>query len=102
MNKELEEMVIDLLTGILYGDGDVASRMASGAPNAEDPYPQPLQKQVNAAYKAFEKSQQRGLSNAEVKRFINNAVAELNAQSFQMELVEEEDDEEEDENEDED
>jgi hypothetical protein len=56
-----------VFSGIMAGDGDIGSRMASSHPGAKPPYPPPIDSYVENLYKDLRQGKFNHLTSAQIK-----------------------------------
>ena len=63
----MKQKLIELFSGIIAGDGDIGSRMASSHPGAKPPYPPPIDSYVENLYKELRQGKFNHLTPAQTK-----------------------------------
>jgi hypothetical protein len=63
----MKQKLIELFSGIIAGDGDIGSRMASSHPGAKLPYPPPIDSYVENLYKDLRQGKFNHLTPAQIK-----------------------------------
>ena len=63
----MKQELIRLFRGIIAGDGDIGSRMASSHPGAKPPYPPPIDSYVENLYKDLRKGKFNHLNSEQIK-----------------------------------
>ena len=63
----MKQKLIELFTGIIAGDGDIGSRMASSHPGAKPPYPPPIDSYVENLYKDLRQGKFNHLTPEQIK-----------------------------------
>jgi hypothetical protein len=63
----MKQELISLFSGIIAGDGDIGSRMASSHPGAKPPYPPPIDSYAENLYKDLKQGKFNHLTPAQIK-----------------------------------
>ncbi len=63
----MKQELIRLFSGIIAGDGDIGSRMASSHPGAKPPYPPPIDQYVENLYKDLRQGKFNHLTPEQIK-----------------------------------